>query len=479
MSNYFHKLNSGKNLKIGTWILKDRYKPNDRKFRMFCELFGWHKKIFVYNLGPYHVNKFFAAPLVTDDYPFPINSRSTLTSQENHLLRQAVNELLRTKVLENSTSDYSAPCKPFFDPLSGKLQIHVDWSFLNSIILARQYPIPTYEDTVCQVEKSYMFSSIVIKDVFHQYSLTDDSKHKTAFETDFGRFQFTTLHEGLKNSEEYIQEMFENILYAIDQHSIKIRLGEILVHSLNYFEHISILEKIFISFLDANIKVDAERSVFLMEEINYLGFNLNENGISIDLDSLNKIRFFPIPRNLAELKEFLKLIERYKIFVDEFDQVAEPLVRLKSSRIGFYWNANEQKSFDSLKRTLSQSQPLPYKQRYEFIDTSSVVTSSDTAQHLAIESRRSDVSTTHSTTNSFSTTMTPNRTIDLDESIGLQSNRSSQTINLDDSTVSSYVHHSNLNSNGSRKRSKSSTRDISFKKAKVGKNLREYVDQLD
>lgn len=72
---------------------------------------------------------------------------------------------------------------------------------------------------------------------------------------DFGKFQFTTLHKGMKNADQYIQEMFEQILFAIDRNSIKIRLGEILVHSTDFYEHMEIIKKIFWSFRDARIKV--------------------------------------------------------------------------------------------------------------------------------------------------------------------------------------------------------------------------------
>ena len=104
-----------------------------------------------------------------------------MTNYENYLLKQAIDELLRTKVLEPSESAYSSPARPQYT--NGKLDIDVDYSYINSIIVERQYPIPPVEDVITSIEESSLFSKIVIKDPYHQYSLTDESKEKTAFET--------------------------------------------------------------------------------------------------------------------------------------------------------------------------------------------------------------------------------------------------------------------------------------------------------
>lgn len=106
-----------------------------------------------------------------------------------------------------------------------------------------------------------------------------------------------------------------------------------------------------------------------MKELDYLGHHLSNCGILISLDVLEKIRSYQIPRNLAEVKQFLCLIEQYNSYLDDYAKLIQPLERLIKSKIGFYWNRDEQIAFDSLKRGMVEASALPFKERYYYYDT--------------------------------------------------------------------------------------------------------------
>lgn len=182
--------------------------------------------------------------------------------------------------------------------------------------------------------------------------------------SDHGHFEFQTLHSGMKYAQQYLQQLIELVLANIDQSSVKIYLGHIMINTANFDHHFEMLRMVFEALNQANLKVDFEESEFLMTELVYLGHHLSPNGISISRENLDKIRDFETPRNQKSLKQFIGLVGQFKLFVPNYDRLASPLNRSTSTSYPFSWSSNEQNSFERIKRTLICAAAHPFKPRY-------------------------------------------------------------------------------------------------------------------
>lgn len=68
------------------------------------------------------------------------------------------------------------------------------------------------------------------------------------------------------------------------------------------------------------MKVSYERTHFLKQSVEYLGFIVTNGGAKTDAEKVKAIREHPKPSNLHELRVFLGLSSYYLCFVEDFDK---------------------------------------------------------------------------------------------------------------------------------------------------------------
>jgi len=91
--------------------------------------------------------------------------------------------------------------------------------------------------------------------------------------------------------------------------------------------------------------------------VNYLGHNISRGELSINPDRTEKVRNFPIPKNVKQVLRFTGLCAFYSRFIPNFSTIAAPLYALKAKNTKFIWGKQQQDSFDNLKAILT-SPPL-------------------------------------------------------------------------------------------------------------------------
>lgn len=94
---------------------------------------------------------------------------------------------------------------------------------------------------------------------------------------------------------------------------------------------------------------------FFRQELTYLGYVVNENGLRTDPSKIKSIVEFPTPTHRKEVKMFLGTASDYKLFIKNFSTIAASLNTLTSSRKDappFTWTEDSEKSFNDLKSAL-------------------------------------------------------------------------------------------------------------------------------
>ena len=82
----------------------------------------------------------------------------------------------------------------------------------------------------------------------------------------------------------------DEVLQDVDQDRIKVYLGQVLVHTSGYMEHLDVLKDVLREFRTYNLKVDVEESLFLTNELIFLGNSHLE--LSQNLAGCNRKRLF-------------------------------------------------------------------------------------------------------------------------------------------------------------------------------------------
>jgi hypothetical protein len=92
----------------------------------------------------------------------------------------------------------------------------------------------------------------------------------------------------------------------------------------------------------------------------FLGHIVNAKGIQPDPGKVDKVKNFPIPTNITELRGFIGLASYYHHFIQDFATIVEPMNHLLRKDIPYLWNENCQTSFEILKEKLTTAPILIY-----------------------------------------------------------------------------------------------------------------------
>ena len=159
-----------------------------------------------------------------------------------------------------------------------KFKVVIDYRRLNSITTSDRYPIPETGEIISQLSDNKYFSVLDLKSRFHEISLKEVDSEKTAFSINNGKFEFTRLPFGLKNSPFIFQRALDDILR---DHIVKIcyvYIDDIIVFNRSETEHAKHLDGIFATLDEANMNVQIDKCEFFKEEVNFLGFTISQQG---------------------------------------------------------------------------------------------------------------------------------------------------------------------------------------------------------
>lgn len=94
-----------------------------------------------------------------------------------------------------------------------------------------KFPIPNMEDLFSKLGNSQYFSTLDLAKRFHQIPILPENRHKNAFSTPTGHYEFTRMRFGLKNAPASFQRMMNEVLHDFINNICVVYLDDILVFS--------------------------------------------------------------------------------------------------------------------------------------------------------------------------------------------------------------------------------------------------------
>ena len=133
-------------------------------------------------------------------------------------------------------------------------------------------------------------------------------------------------------------------------------------HSRVFTEHLTNLTEVFSRLREASLKLKPRKCSFLQTYVYYLGFMISKHGISPDDRKVEKVKHYPVPRDVTQVRQFLGLASYYRRFIANFAKIASPLYTLTKKGQEFAWTTACQDSFAHLKSLLVTAPVLCYPQ---------------------------------------------------------------------------------------------------------------------
>lgn len=278
------------------------------------------------------------------------------SDSELKVLKEFLNKAMANGKITRSNSSAAAPIL-FVPKASGKLRICVDYRGLNKITIKDKYPLPLMTELRDRLRTAKVFTKLDLKDGFNLLRIAHGDEWKTAFRTRYGLYQYNVMPFGLCNAPSSFQAMINEVLHDLLDQGVIAYIDDILIYSENMRQHVDLVQQVLQRLRDAGLHASIDKSFFHMKEVEYLGYQISEQGISMSKSKVNAVQEWPVPRNVKDVQAFLGFANFYRRFIEGFSKVCKPLTDLLRKEGKWFWTAACEQAFHQLKE-LFTSEPV-------------------------------------------------------------------------------------------------------------------------
>jgi hypothetical protein len=234
----------------------------------------------------------------------------SLLQTELKALREFIDDNLSTSFIRPSTSPHGAPVL-FVKKKDGSLRLCVDFCSLNKISKKDRYPLPLISDLLDTPRKANVYSKIDLRHAYHLVRIAEGDEWKTAFRTRYGSFEWNVMPFGLTNALAAFQRFMNNIFRDMVDVCVIIYLDNILIFSDDLSQHEEHVKEVLRRLRQHGLYARADKCEFHSDQVEYLGYILSPDGLTMAQDKVQAIQDWPEPKKIKDIQSFLGFANFY------------------------------------------------------------------------------------------------------------------------------------------------------------------------
>ena len=328
---------------------------HERKFLL--KLLQKHESMFDGTLGTYTGSKYKielqegAKPYHAKAFPIPRIHEETL--------KKEVNRLVDIGVLKRiNNSQWAAPTF-IIAKKNGTVRFISDFRELNKRIKRKPFPIPRIQDLLLKLEGFKYATSLDLNMGYYHIELCPESKKLCTIVLPWGKYQYQKLPMGLSNSPDIFQEKMNELFNDLEY--VRTYIDDLLIISNGSLEdHLQKVDKVLKKLYTKGFKVNADKSFFAQNELEYLGFKITRDGIMPLPKKVEAIKNIAVPTTKKQLRSFIGLINYYRDMWQHRSGILTPLSSMTSKQAKWNWDDKCQQAFDTIKKLVARKTLLSY-----------------------------------------------------------------------------------------------------------------------
>ena len=287
-------------------------------------------------------------PVASKPYSIPFAMRQDA--------KNLLNEFLEAGLITTTKSNYAAPVLFVKKRSSNEnkttkngLRLANDMRLLNAFTVPFPVKPPRVTDILYKLSGEKYFSTLDLKEAFMQLNLPTDMREKFAFSSLFGNFQHNRLCYGWCNSPGYFLTLINECLKDVGP-GIFWYLDDVIVVGKDAYQMAERIQKVFDAFKKNNMTISPTKGKFMQTQIDFLGYNISQNGIQPIDKNIKKIVAFELPKTRKQLKSFLATCSFYRALIANYSEIAGCLEQMTSEKRPFIWNEKTKQHFNMLQQ---------------------------------------------------------------------------------------------------------------------------------
>lgn len=286
----------------------------------------------------------------------PFGPLYNLAEKELTALREYIDDNLKKGFIRRSESPAGAPVL-FTPKKDGKLRLCVDYRALNKVTVKNRCPLPLISETLDRLRSARIFTKLDLKGAYNLVRVANGDEWKTAFRTRYGHFEYLVMPFGLTNAPATFQAFLNDVLRSCLDTVVVIYLDDILIYSTDEESHTTHVRRVLQLLSDAELQVNLEKCQFHVDKVEFLGYIISPEGVSMDPAKVEAILSWPTPTSVHDIQVFIGFANFYRRFIKNFSEIVVPVLSLLKKDNPFDWNSTVQESFTALKKAFS-SEPV-------------------------------------------------------------------------------------------------------------------------
>jgi hypothetical protein len=277
-----------------------------------------------------------------------------LSERELEALRDYLKPNLESGKVRRSNSSAGAPII-FFPKKDGSLRLCVDYRGLNKVTIKDRTPLPLMTELRERLAKATIFTLLDLKNGYNLIRIKEGDEWKTAFRTRYGLFEYTVMPFGLCNAPGTFQSMINDVLRDLLDAGTVVYIDDILIYSENEEEHKALVKEVLERLKKAGLCVSLAKSKFHVVEVEYLGYHISSEGISMSQKKVSTIQDWSSPKTVKDIQSFLGFANFYRRFIEGFSRICRPMTELTKDKVPFVWSNECEESFKLLKQKFMEA----------------------------------------------------------------------------------------------------------------------------
>ena len=304
--------------------------------------------------------------------PYHAKRAYTVPQIHKETLKKEIDRLVSIGVLQEESNSQWGSCTFIVPKANGTVRVTSDLREVNKRIVRSPYPIPRIMDTLQEMEGFTFASAIDLNMGYYHIRLDPDAQKICTIIFPWGKYSYLRLPMGISNAPDIFQERMSTLMAALE--FVRVYLDDLLVITRSdWDDHLDKLRQVLRVLQQAGLKVNAPKSHFGKDEVEYLGYVLTRTGIKPQSKKIQAILALSPPTNVKLLRRFLGMVQYYRDMWQNRSEMLAPLTDLvaecgetkvtrKSGKTkkAWYWSEIHQQAFDKVKQALARDVMLAY-----------------------------------------------------------------------------------------------------------------------
>lgn len=239
---------------------------------------------------------------------------------------------LQEGIVEKTTSSWNHPIFVVRAP-GRKPRVVINPTALNRKLHRKdiQYPMPSIFDFRAKIGPATWFSKLDLKSAFHQIEIDSKDRHKLAFSIKGrGQFCFARVPFGIASAPAIMQRVVDQVTAALE--GVCCYMDDILVYAESEKELIKRTTELVKHLTENNLCINFDKSQFGARTLRFLGFQINENNISLLPETKEALLNLPKPKTVKQLQAALGAFNFARMHIPKFAEIAKPLYQLLETK---------------------------------------------------------------------------------------------------------------------------------------------------